>query len=338
MQQRLTRLLAIATITLILAGCGGGGMATLLGLVSIGEAVGDIQNLFDDGGDDTEQTADVLLDGQFITEVEDSTVELSGLPEGEHRLQIVSSDHRGVITTITVDRDSPFPLDGLVAQDGGYASGTVMLQDGTNPPSPAANIPVYAISGGIDTVQNSAPITIPPGRDYYVVYTNDAGEFEFRALWGSRYLITSAIAGFRADVELVDDLDATNIDLTLVRDGTQQTGRAAGNITGQTETNAAATVALNTASVRASLGTAFAPQLRQQSVTEIEDQYENLPDEPWFQWTVLATLSDSSGYFELPLPPGSPRLDCFAYGYQPKFVEPEIAAGDVVPVDFALEQ
>ncbi|MFW5866594.1 MAG: hypothetical protein ACOCX2_02185 [Armatimonadota bacterium] len=57
MKRKATHLMAIAFITIALAGCGGG-VTALLGLIGIGSAVGDITDLF--SGSDEEQ-AEVLL-------------------------------------------------------------------------------------------------------------------------------------------------------------------------------------------------------------------------------------------------------------------------------------
>lgn len=340
MHYRLVRLGAIAGVALILAGCAGGGLTALLGLIGIGGAVAQLDNLF---GGDTEDNANVLLDGQVIRTVSRGTSELRlrGLPEGRHLLQVVSSEFRGVVRLIDVDADSDLQLGRLEAEDGGLVRGRVTVRDTDGSVRAAARVPVYAIPGGAVNVAAGQPVTaIPPAGTHYVVYTDGNGNYELSAMTPGDYLVTATVAGYMADVQLVEGLQATqrqrNTDLELLQDASVATGQAAGVASGRT---GGGSMSLGGASLRARLGGGYAPGIPQASIDRIETRYgAALRAAPWFRWQVLSTLADSGGSYALPLPPGTPRIDCFAYGYQPAFREPAIVAGQTTQADFTLEQ
>jgi hypothetical protein len=341
MQQKATRLLAIAVITVVLAGCGGGGVAALLGLVSIGNAVGDIQNLFgDDGGSDR---AEVLLDGQVIRTVDrgNDNLRLRGLPEGRHLLQIIANDFRGVLRLINVDPNTDLNLGQLQAEDGGQVRGTVTLHMGDGSTQSAARVAVYAIPGGAGVVAAGQPATsLPPTGTHYVTYTDGNGDFEISAMTPGDYLVTATVAGYTADVALIEGLQVDqrqrNTDLELQADAGVQTGRAVGVVQGQAGGGA---VSLAAASLRADLDTAYAPDIPQDTINRIANRHGgNLRAAPWFRWEVLSTLSDAGGSYRLALPPGTPRIDAFSYGYQPAFLDPVITAGATTQADFTLNE
>ncbi len=340
MQQRLTRLGALAGIALILAGCAGGGLATLLGLIGIGGAVGQFQDLF---GGDTEDRADVLLDGQVIRTVDrgNDDLRLRGLPEGRHLLQIVSSDFRGIVRLIDVDADADLQLGQLQAEDGGQVRGSVTMRDTDGSIRAAARVPVYAIPGGaVNVAAGQSVMTIPPAGTHYVGYTDGNGDYSLSAMTPGDYLIAAAVAGYKADVQLVEGLQADerqrNTDLELSQDAGAPAGRATGVTSGST---GGGSVSLGGASLRAQLDVAYAPDIPQASMDRIADRYgAALRTAPWFRWQVLATLADAGGSYDLPLPPGTPRIDCFAYGYQPGFRDPVIVAGQTTQADFRLSE
>lgn len=339
MENRAARVTAIAVITVILAGCGGGGLAALLGLVSIGDAVGDIQDLFEGDSDDE---ADVLLDGQVIRTVDrgTDTLRLRGLPEGRHLLQIVATDYRGILRVINVDADSDLQLGQLQAEDGGQVRGQVMLREGDGSTRPAVRVAVYAIPGGAANVAAGQSATaLPPAGTHYVAYTDGNGRYSLSAMTPGDYLVTAAVAGYMADVQLIEGLQVGqrqgNKDLELLADSSVQTGLAVGVVQGQAGGGA---VSLSSASLRARLDTAYAPGIPQATISRIANRSGvSLRAAPWFRWTVLSTLADAGGSYELPLPPGTPRIDAFSYGYQPAFLEPTINAGVTTQADFTLD-
>jgi len=341
MRQRLTRIGAIAGLALILAGCAGGGVAALLGLISIGGAVGQIENLFT--GITGDEQADVLMDGQVIRTVDRGTndLRLRGLPQGRHLLQIVATDFRGIVRLITVEADSDLQLGQLQAEDGGQVRGSVTVRGSDGSIRAAVRVPVYAILDGAANVAAGQPVmTIPPADTHFVAYTDGNGDYRLSALTPGDYLVTAAIGGHLADVQLVEGLQAQqrrrNINLELIADPGAAAGRAAGVVSGRAS---GGTVSLGGASLRARLDAGYAPGIPQDSITRIATLHGGaLRDAPWFRWTVLSTLADAGGSYELPLPPGTPRIDCFAYGYQPAFREPAITASVTTTVDFTLEE
>lgn len=338
MKQNLTRLLTIAVITVVLAGCGGG-ITTLLGLIGIGSAVADISDLFS-GTDD--EDADVLLDGQIIRTVDrgDDRIRLQGLPEGRHLLQIVATDFRGILRVINVDAGSDVQLGSLQAQDGGLVSGRVLLEASGGATRAAARVPVYAIPDGAARVAAGSGVTsLPPATTHYVTYTDGNGEYSLKALEPGDYLVTATVAGYMADVQFIEGLAVEqrqrNRDLTLVQDDVA-VGAAAGVVLGRAS---GASSSLGGASLRGQVDGGYAPDIPQDTIDRIENAHGGtLRAAPWFRWQVLSTLADVGGSYELPLPPGTPRIDVFHYGYQPAYSEPTITAGTSSPVDFTLEE
>lgn len=339
MKKKATRLIVIAAITGVLAGCGGGGLGALLGLISIGNAVGEIEDLF---GGDTADRADVLLDGQVIRTVDrgNNTIRLQGLPEGRHLLQIVSSDFRGILRLINVNPGEDVQLGQLQAEDGGLISGTVMLREADDSTRPAVRVAVYAVPRAqVNLSPGGAATTLPPLQTHYVAYTDGNGRYEFNAVTPGDYLVTATVAGYTANVQLIQGLQVEqrqrNKNLELVADDVPA-GSAAGVVLGNTNGGSSS---LGGASLRASLGSAYVPAIPQDTANRISRQDGGtVRSSSWFRWEVLSTLADSGGSYSLPLPPGTPRIDAFSYGFRPAFRDPTIVADVRTPVDFTLEQ
>ena len=340
--KQIPKLLAVAVIALSLTGCAGGGLGALLDLIAIGNAVGDIEDLFGGSGGDADE-ADVLLDGQVIATLPEGeeTLRLSGLPEGRHLLQVVAGDYRGSVRTIDVDANMNLPLGVLQATEGGQVRGTVRTQQADGSTRTVARVQVYAIPGGVDNITvGSGLVSIPPNGTHYVAYTDGNGRYELSAMMPGDYLITAAIAGHQADARLVEGLQQgrreSDVDLQLVVDASVAAGRAIGNVTGGAS---GGSVSLGGASLRATPDIPFAPGIPQDTIDRIaNDSGAALKNAPWFQWRVLATLTDAGGSYSLPLPPGTPRVDAFAYDYLPAYREPLIVADQVAVSDYRLEE
>ncbi|MGD9497892.1 MAG: hypothetical protein AB7Y46_16435, partial [Armatimonadota bacterium] len=149
MVRRLPVLIAAALVTMLLVGCGGGGLlGALLGLIAVGDVVGDLSDLM--GGEDPHEL-DVYLDGQLLPVHPDAggVLRLRGLPEGQHLLQaIASSRYRGAIVLIDVEPNADLRLGALQSQVGGRIRGTVMVESAQGSELPASRVAVYAIPGG----------------------------------------------------------------------------------------------------------------------------------------------------------------------------------------------
>ncbi|MFW6156365.1 MAG: carboxypeptidase-like regulatory domain-containing protein [Armatimonadota bacterium] len=337
MKQHAWKLVAIVTIFGMVGGCAGGGIGTILDLVGIGSAVGQINDLFNGGSDDR---AEVLLDGQVIRTVDrgTSTLRLQGIPEGRHLLQIVSGDFRGILRLITVDPDADVQLGQLQAEDGGMVRGNVTLRGGDGSTRAAVRVPVYAIPGGTSLVaEGQQTITLPPAGTHYVTYTDGNGDYVISAMAPEDYLVTATVAGYMADVQLIESLRVEqrqgNRNLELITDDVA-VGRAVGVVQGRTAGGASS---LGGASLRAS--TSYSPDIPQDTIDRIANQHGgDLRAAPWFRWRVLSTLADAGGSYQLPLPPGTPRINAFAYGYQPAFRDEAITAGSTAQADFTLDE
>ncbi|MFO8102069.1 MAG: hypothetical protein R6U37_07905 [Dehalococcoidia bacterium] len=77
--------------------------------------------------------------------------------------------------------------------------------------------------------------------------------------------------------------------------------------------------------------------MRAGRINDLEGAYGDLPDEPWFDFTVLGTLSDG-GTYTLPLPTGTHEIVCFQYGYLPGLEEPTILDGLDATAGFTLDR
>ncbi|MFW5866595.1 MAG: carboxypeptidase-like regulatory domain-containing protein [Armatimonadota bacterium] len=239
-----------------------------------------------------------------------------------------------------MDAGSDVQLGELQAQDGGLVSGRVTLKGSDNSTRAAVRVPVYAIPDGAAGLAAGSPVTnLPPATTHYVTYTDGNGEYEISAMAPGEYLVTAAVAGYMADVQFIDGLTIEqrqrNKHLELIDDDVAA-GVAAGVVLGQTNGGSSS---LGGAGLRARLDTGYAPDIPQATIDRIEDASGSvLRDAPWFRWQVLSTLADAGGSYQLRLPPGTPRIDGFVYGYQPAFREPVITADATTQTDFTLEQ
>lgn len=342
MARTLAKLMVAGALAMLLAGCGGGGgLLALLGLIQVGDVVGNVKELIE--GNEPSQL-DVYLDGQLlpVTPNANGVLRLNGLPEGQHLLQVIApSRERGAVTIVTVSADSQLQLDELPSTVGGRIRGTVRLQDAGGALRPARRVPVYAIPGGASLVGSGAPlVAVPPTTTHYVAFTNDNGEFSLDAVAPGDYLVTTAVAGHATDVQLVQRLaerqTLRNLDLTLVADS-GDAGTVFGNVEGQL--GGGGTQTLGGASLRATPGTPFRPTVDQDAIDRIATAAgASLRQSPWFNWRVLSTLTDSGGSYRLPLPAGSARVACFAYNYRPGYLDTTVIAGVDRRLDFAVQR
>lgn len=341
MLRTIARLMAAGALVALLAGCGGTGLLTLLGLIQVGDVIGDVEDLI--GGDEPTQF-DVYLDGQLlpVTPNASGDLRLNNLPEGRHLLQVIApSRERGAVTIVNINPNSELRLDNLVSVVGGRIRGKVQLEDVGGALRPARRVPVYAIPGGANLVAAGAVLVIvPPTSTHYIAFTNDLGEYSLDAIAPGDYLVTTAVAGRETDVQLVEGLverqTLRNLDLTLVADDGDG-GTVSGNVEGQL--SGGGTQTLGGASLRATPGTPFRPAVDQDAIDRVAAASgATLRQSPWFEWRVLSTLADSGGSYLLALPPGAARVACFAYFYRPGYLDTTVTAGVDRRLEFALQR
>ncbi len=339
MIHRACKLLVVSTIAVILAGCAGGGLLALLGLIAVGNVVTEVTDLI--GGNDPDEL-DVYLDGQLLPEHPDSSgdLRLQGLPEGRHLLQVIAPNrHDGAVALVTVDPDASLQLGDLDSEEGGRIRGRVTVQDAGGPARAAVRVPVYAIPGGAALVATGASrVDVPPDGTHFVAFTDGNGNFSLDAVAPGDYLVTAAVAGYDADARLVEGLSAGQVvrdqDLTLAADGIA-TGSARGVVAGEV---GGGTQSLPGAALRADLPAAFEPAVPQDVIDRIAAESGSaLRASPWFRWQVLSTLTDAGGSWSLRLPVGTSRISCFAYAYRPGFLDVPVAAGATSQTDFTLQ-
>lgn len=337
MMKRWTALfVGAALVAILMAGCGAGGLIGLLmTLIQAGDAITQVDDLL--GGDDPE-TLRVLLDGQELPVVpaDDGSLVLSGLPEGSHLLQLVAANRfRGTVSNIDVLADARVNIPEQTPIIGGRIRGMVELGS-----TPARRVMVVAIPGGAGTVEKAkaAPITIPPTGTYYAAFTDGNGAYSLDAVEPGEYLLTAAMAGYMADVKLVNipaPRRTVDHNLALVQDASSPFGTLNGAVRG---TILGGTQSLANARLTAVCGVAYEPVVPQTVIDAIGTASGlELSDSPWFRWTELATLTDAGGGYQLRAAPGATRLDCFAYDYRPGFKNVQVANGVNTTTEFDLQ-
>ncbi len=339
MKQRLTALLVAGVLLVLLAGCGGGiGLGTLLSFLDAGDLIASIApGLFPSPvpGVPETQTATVYLDGQPITEIDadDTQVKLEQLPEGRHRLHVVASDYRGASTLVTIRRGDPFNAD-ISPFTGGHIEGRVRLEESDGTRLAAGRAQVYAIPDGQVELHTSSTIQLPGDMPPYAAYTDTAGNYNLRALEPTTYLVIATVAGYMADMVLVDvQEEMTNtVDLTLHADPEREAGRVSGVV--QTRFGAG----LANASLRAQLDAApYVPNLHEDTVDRIQDE-AGIATLPQLRFNVLATLTRSAGNYRLPLTAGTVDIEAFKLNHRPIAREVTVVGGEQVSADFRLEE
>ena len=330
-----------ATLATVLVGCGGGLLGILLGLVGLGNAVGDVRDLFDDGDDPGEFR--VLLDGQLLPvhPTANGNLTLTGLPEGQHLLQVVKPNRVvGTVTRINVTAGASVNVGSLQAVHGGRITGSVKAEAVGGGLFPARRVLVAAIPGGavaVDATHTEA-ITVPPATTYYAAYTDGNGDFALDALAPGDYLITAAVAGHVADVQLIQGLVAgqgiPNLALELAADPDATHGTISGFVSGSI---GGAAQSLPGAVLEVPLAQGFRPKIPTALRDRIaQDSGTTLMTPRWFKWTKLSTLTDAGGSYQLPCVLGSLRPHAFIYGYESGYQDISVTEGGTTSASFTL--
>jgi len=333
---------AITAIALtVLVGCGGGLLGALLGLIALGGVAGDVTDLFDNGDDPAQFR--VLMDGQLLPVTPGATgaLTLTGLPEGRHLLQVVNPNRVvGALRIINVDANATVDLGDLTAVHGGRIVGTVRAETPGGGWLPARRVLVVALAGGAAVVDSThaSPVNLPPAATYYAGYTDGNGDFSLDAVEPGDYLITAAVAGHKADAWLVQGLSAgqgiSNVILDLAADPEDSVGTVAGLVSGSIS---GGSQSLPNAALSVAPAQGFTPRVP----TEVRDRIAqqsgaSLMSARWFTWNRLSALTDAGGSYQLPSPPGSTRLRCFAYGYQAQYQDIQVLDGQTTTASFTL--
>lgn len=329
MKSRVSKLLAVAIVTVALVGCGGG-IGALLQLIRAGDVVASIHDgLF---GPDDSGEATVYLNGQPIAEIseDNAQLQLRSVPAGRHRIHVIASDYRGATSVFTVVPDSSAEIE-LHPFVGGQIAGRVSLAGGAG----AARALVYAVPEWVEDFGSEDSMQLPGSQPPYAAYTDANGNYELSALQVGTHLVIATVAGYMADMQLVavGERDTVQgVDLTLQADPNADAGR----VTGLVESRR--TGSLPNASLRAQLaGAPYVPDVPQETVDRITGE-AGTAQLPEFRFTVLSTLTRADGIYRLPLVAGSWEIDCFRYGYRAVAADIEVREGAATTADFRLEE
>ncbi len=325
-----------------LVGCGGA-IGLLLGLVALGEVVGDVSDWFDD--DAPPGQFRVLLDGQLLPVQPDAAgnLALSDLPADRHLLQVVAPSRlTGAVRIINVAAGSPVDMGTLEPVAGGRILGTVTTQAAGGAFLAAKRVLVVALPGGAGLVDatHTAPMNLPPATTYYAAYTDGNGQFSLDAVEPGDYLVTAAVAGCKADVRLVAGLMAGHVVQGTVLDLELDDAIAFGTISGTVSGALAGggTESLPGAGLTVAVGAGFVPAIPAAVSDSIaQASGASLMASPWFRWNELAGLTDAGGSYQVRAVPGTRRLSCFAYGYQPGQQDVTVTQGHDSAASFTLE-
>lgn len=333
--KKLTPLLAVVLLVTLLSGCAG-----LFALVSAALAVGEMYAKVTDflGHNSADYT--LYLDGynMGIHPSPDGTLDLAGLPVGDHVLSLSTDDMRvGFHVNVSIIENQRVNLGAVTPLQGGTISGRVRRMVGSSE-VPLAGVRVAAVLGGASLVTaGNAPLSLPAGSGKTVIvgFTDANGDFRLGPAEFGQWIVTTAYPADYTDARIVSvssGNDAGGTDLLLKPDSA-----AAASATLRGTVTAKGGSVLSQALVATTLDTPFAPQVDPSRLPALQTQVgADLMTQPWFQWHTLATVTTASGTYQFEVPPGLQGVYAFKFAYLAQNVAVTPAAGEAKTVDFSL--
>lgn len=333
--KKLTTLLTALLLVTLLSGCAG--LLTLIAsALAVGEMYGQVTDFL--GLDNTDYT--LYLDGynMGIHPDPDGTLDLAGLPVGDHVLTLASDDKRvGFSINTSIIENQQVNLGQVTPLQGGTIEGRLQRVVGSSQ-VPLAGVRVAAILGGASLVTaGNSPIALPAGSGKTVIlgFTDTNGDYKLGPAQFGQWIVTSAYPAYYTDARIVNvssgnDADGANL---LLRPDSAAPGSATlrGTVTAQNGG------ALSEALVAATLLTPFAPEVDPARLPTLQTQVgSELMAQPWFRWRTLATVTANSGAYDFEVPPGPQSIYAFKFGYRAQAVEVTPDAGVAQTLDFAL--
>ena len=334
------RALPVALLIIaLLSGCGG-----LLALISSALAVGDLYGRVTDflGHDSTDYT--LYLDGynMGIHPSASGTLDLAGLPAGDHVLSLVSDDKRlGFHINTTIGENQRVNLGAVTPLQGGVISGRVQRTVNSST-VPLAGVRVAAILGGAAVVAaGNSPVRLPAGSDKTVIlgFTDANGNYSLGPAQFGQWIVTAAYPAYYTDARVVtvaSGNDAGGTNLVLAPDsGAAEPATVRGTVTAQGGS------ALSQALVATTLDTAFAPAVEPARLAALQAQLGGqlggqLMAQPWFAWNSLATTTTTAGTYDFEVPPGSQAVYAFKFGYRAQTTSVSLSSGQAETLNLVL--
>ncbi len=263
---------------------------------------------------------------------------LAGLGAGDYLISVsrIPDMTRGVEAIFTVVPGKTVSLKVVNPFDGGVITGTV--RQGSSGGALLGNTLVVAVHEGAALLTaGGAPITIPPAAGSLVQmmmgYTDNTGSFQLGpALYGN-WLVTSAAAGYCADVKFTSLSSGTNgsANLVLAPDPSATSGMVTGSVTSTGGTP------LGGALVTGKLTAAFFPTIPDATRSQVASASGlSLPGGPWFQWQFLTALASGSGVYNLNLPAGSQQVQAFRLSSNATTLPAGVTSGGTTSLNFRL--
>jgi len=341
--KRSVGLLVTIVIIGVLTGCAAGGILGLIfDLVAVGKLVASVDDLIDRFGGDADDY-EVYYDGYPLGERPDldGDLALEGLPAGTHLISVVDENKRtGFHQPVDIAAgQADLELGDYTPILGATIEGIVERQTGVGQVA-VADQPVVAIFDGAELLRTGigAPVTIPPaaGTVYVMGYTDNTGNYKLGPCQYGQWLIYTALPGYYADARLVTvsgDNDAEEQDLYLQENALEASARIGGAVASDEN------VGLADALVYSEYDTVYSPQLTAARAAQITGQAGfNFIAQPWVRLWRTGTIAGGAGAYTMRTKTGGQTIVGFKYDYRAESVDVNVAAGDDLNIDFALNE
>lgn len=324
-------------LVLTLGGCGGVALvASAIGLLKVAHLAADLRDTFSGSPD---VTLTLLLDGYPVrTDVPNAagSVDLSGLPQGQFLMSIVTPDRRtGWTEPVTIGSTNTVEVAPIT---GAVIKGTVMAQSTAGGTIPAANVVVAAFENGAKILaSDGAPLVVggTETRPELLAMTGSDGSFVLGPAAYGDWLVAAFMPGTQADARAVTvgaGKDATGVNLVLAQEPQVALSAINGTVV-RDKTGAPLAAAL----VRADLSTAISPTIPSATQAQVEsDTSLVLPAQGWFSYPFVTAESGTTGSYLLSFPAGPARVWAYEYGYQGSYQDVAGTLGGLQRLDFRL--
>ncbi len=326
----------LLALVLLLVGCGGSSHEALNPPTG-GSIVGTL------AADSQPQGYTIYLDGQELTRRPNASgaFRVPGVAPGEHVICLIAPDGIwGVYAAVVVQEGQDTDLGTLDPRLGGRITGTVTkrTENGLLEPLPDVEVvatpgPLYLDSGG-----RNDELPTPSDEPPIVVFTDEDGVYDMRAVPPGGYVVTVSVPGLRGGIRFVhvEPGHTAVADFVLWPAPPEGVGTVEGRVYGMNETGA---IPLEGARVTVTPELPWWPIILDDELEEVADAIGVTPDifpppiRPEF-----STLTNARGHYSLNVPAGPAVVRVFAEGYAPQSREIGVRPRSTTMVDFRLRR